>query len=494
VTTAGSADIINNSNVPVEIQKIEITAAEGWSLAPPGDAKNAGAGSQVLGWKMTVGVRSWETGSYPNTAQTLLDSSVDYDNAHAPVHVKANSSKSISYEAYLPTSLDAQALLAANPEGVTMAYVVFTVNPADDAYATLKDGVLTFKRGDPDDKGDDDETADIKIYEDFETKTYSEGSLPPWYDDRERITSVVFEDVIAPVSTAYWFYGCTNLSTIDQTYGKLNNLDTTHVTTMASMFEGCTSLTALPGFLNSSYFNTENVTDMSRMFAGCTGLKYTISLGGLDTGRLQSMAGLFSGCTGLTDVLLENTDLRQVTDMSELCAGCTALTYVSFPQTQDGHLENISGMFRGCSALTYLKLGNLDPSHITDVSHMLEGCTALYSLYFWTGSTGVLQDVSALVKDCTALDYLDLTTFQIDPGSTKGDEMLSGCTGLKAQYSDHYPVQVASEAIADWLLTTTGCPIGKTDIGYPESTASPASISLEYDEESGALTGYSLNS
>ena len=66
-----------------------------------------------------------------------------------------------------------------------------------------------------------------------------------WYDQRSTITTVVFDvsfaDCTALTSTAYWFYGCSKLTTITD----IENLKTDNVTDVRYMFYGCSGLTNL---------------------------------------------------------------------------------------------------------------------------------------------------------------------------------------------------------------------------------------------------------
>ena len=86
-----------------------------------------------------------------------------------------------------------------------------------------------------------------------------------WYEQRENITTVVFDDTFANclsiTSTAYWFYECQNLTTISG----IEKLNTDNVTDMSNMFNNCPDLTSL----DVSNFNTANVTDMRSMFNSC---------------------------------------------------------------------------------------------------------------------------------------------------------------------------------------------------------------------------------
>ena len=84
----------------------------------------------------------------------------------------------------------------------------------------------------------------------------------PWGGYPELITTVVFDDSFAEcntiTSTADWFWGCENLTTIIG----IKNLNTEHVTDMSEMFCGCNSLTCL----DLRGFNMNNVEDMTDMF------------------------------------------------------------------------------------------------------------------------------------------------------------------------------------------------------------------------------------
>ena len=99
----------------------------------------------------------------------------------------------------------------------------------------------------------------VKYYGDVLGKNYNNNA--PWYEDgkADEITKVEFIDKIAPTSTAYWFAHCSNLETINN----ISNVNTSNVTSMKSMFEGCSKLTSL----NLISFDTRKVTDVSKIFS-----------------------------------------------------------------------------------------------------------------------------------------------------------------------------------------------------------------------------------
>ena len=113
-----------------------------------------------------------------------------------------------------------------------------------------------------------------------------------WNDMAESIHSVVFNESFANctsiTSTEYWFFGCSNL----ETFIGLENLNTSNVTNMASMFDGCYSLTSL----DLSSFNTTSVTEMKMMFYGCTNLTTIYVRSGWSTANVRSSDYMFEGC------------------------------------------------------------------------------------------------------------------------------------------------------------------------------------------------------
>lgn len=82
----------------------------------------------------------------------------------------------------------------------------------------------------------------------------------------DNIKTINFDavDTTRVTSAAYAFYNMKSLTSITG----LSRWDTSKITTMNSMFKGCTGLKSL----DFSSFNTKNVTNFSSMMYGCTGL------------------------------------------------------------------------------------------------------------------------------------------------------------------------------------------------------------------------------
>ena len=195
---------------------------------------------------------------------------------------------------------------------------------------------------------------------------------------KSSFTSVEVTDGVAPLSTAYWFYGKTNLTSVD-----LSGLVTANVTDMSSMFYLCRSLTEI----DLSAFNTENVTSFDSMFAECAKLTY-IDISSFSTASATDISGMFYNCSKLSGTFgIEGTAIKigtkfntaNVTDMSNLFGGCKKLTYLDISSFNTAKVTSMRNLFYNCSLLsgtfgatgTAIKIGSdFSTSNVTNMSYM----------------------------------------------------------------------------------------------------------------------------
>lgn len=119
------------------------------------------------------------------------------------------------------------------------------------------------------------------------------GDCPKWNfyevpDSKDKIIELRRWGKINFTSAANMFRGCTNITVTSANYFPKT------ITTVASMFQDCTSLANLP----SELWDTSNVTIFSDMFSGCTSLT---CIGALDTTTQTDTFGMFNG----TDLLVQ---------------------------------------------------------------------------------------------------------------------------------------------------------------------------------------------
>ena len=196
-----------------------------------------------------------------------------------------------------------------------------------------------------------------------------------------------------------WFKSQQKLSSIEG----LENLNTSAVTDMSSMFSGCSDLKEL----NLSSFNTSAVTDMSSMFYGCSGLK-ALNLSSFNTSDVTNMSHIFFGCSGLTELNLSSFNTSAVTSMGS--------------------------MFSGCSGLKALNLSSFNTSAVTDMKHMFYRCSGLKELNLSSFNTSAVMDMSFMFNSCSSLTELNLSSFNTSE-VTKMGSMFAWCSNLTTIYN-----------------------------------------------------------
>ena len=234
----------------------------------------------------------------------------------------------------------------------------------------------------------------------IEEKLEFEGDqFPAWlgtYENPDTTTTKAVVDAsfanFRPTSTASWFQSFEALAAIEG----LQNLNTSEVTNMRAMFNGCSRLTNL----DLSSFNTSNVTDMGWMFNGCSALT-SLDLKNFNTSNVTDMSLTFKGCSTLTTLELKNFNTSNVTDMSLMFKDCSALKSLDLKNFNTSNVTDMSLMFNGCSGLKSLDLSNFNISKVTNMGGMFYGCSKLASIVCdkaWNSEYSYY-----MFKDCTAL-------------------------------------------------------------------------------------------
>ncbi len=125
------------------------------------------------------------------------------------------------------------------------------------------------------------------------------------------------------------------------------------IKTCKEMFYGLEKLTQVSGTAN---FNTSDVTDMSDMFNGCNNLT-ALSISNFNTAKVTDMSGMFYNCMKLAELNISNFNTANVTDMSSMFYKCNSLTQLNIDNFNTSKVTNMSYMFNGCVSLTELNYG-----------------------------------------------------------------------------------------------------------------------------------------
>ncbi len=211
-----------------------------------------------------------------------------------------------------------------------------------------------------------------EVYTEFDEAT---GTLTYYYDDKKasrtgvtevydpedhdalrfkgyykKVTKAVIDPSMkdAPLTSMYsMFFGGTgqdpfgiyaleNMTEIDG----LENLNTSTVTDMESMFFGCYALTSL----DLSSFNTSAVTNMNGMFSMCQALTQ-LDLSSFNTSNVKDFNCMFVFCNKLKMIDVSSFDISKATDMRQMFSYCGELTTICCDKDWSSTSANSEYMF-----------------------------------------------------------------------------------------------------------------------------------------------------
>ena len=191
-----------------------------------------------------------------------------------------------------------------------------------------------------------------------------------------------------------YFSGCTEL-TITAT----DTPDFSGTTSLQSMFEGCTSLTDIPGITSWPMYS---VTDMSGMFMGATSFNQELS--GLYVNAVTDMTDMFNGAIAFNGILY--WDVSSLSEARRMFYGATSFEGYGLEGWTTSLLVDASYMFTGCSSFNG-QIGQWVTSNVTNMGYMLSGATGfMQEQLYW--DTSNVEDMSGMFQDAY-LTNIDLT-------------------------------------------------------------------------------------
>ena len=315
-----------------------------------------------------------------------------------------------------------------------------------------------------------------------ETKKEGDYTFPAWAGTWKvadsTTTRVVFDTSFRdfrPFTTARWF---NNYRALKQIEG-LEYLNTQNVTSMRSMFNGCSGLTSL----DLPHFNTQNVTDMSAMFLDCSGLT-SLDLSHFNTQNVTDMGAMFSRCSGLTSLDVSHFNTQNVTDMQWMFYYCSGLTSLDVSNFNTQNVTDMQMMFGVCSGLTSLDVSHFNTQNVTDMRAMFYYCSGLPSLDLSHFKTQKVTDMIWMFNGCSALTTINSNTAWECPQSYN---MFAGCTQLKGAVP--YDQNKTDVTMAN---PETGYFTRSNDGGveaYVAQSADKTTLTFYYDNQRATRTG-----
>ena len=277
-------------------------------------------------------------------------------------------------------------------------------------------------------------------------------SLPEWRE--AGIAHVVFSSSFAdarPTSTAFWFYNCKELVSVDS----IMNLNTENVTDMQQMFTLCTSLKTL----DLSGLNTANVVNMHFMFGDCSKLTY-LNISDFETSKVRDMSYMFCS-VGLSSIDVSCFDTSQVEYMQLMFMGSSHLKELDLSGFDTKKVKNMNSMFSECSSIDSLYLGSFELTSLTDATFMFLSCSTLKTIVVsdkWNFNSSIYS--TAMFMGCNSLvggqgtsvkwDRIDGSYAHIDGGPSNPGYLTADTMG---QLVDNTGETRAYCVLKDFVLT-----------------------------------------
>ena len=224
----------------------------------------------------------------------------------------------------------------------------------------------------------------LKIHKHTIHRKPTKASDWPWNSYASEITEVDIDggDVVkAQGSLAYMFSGLKNLTTIKG----LSNLQTSDITSVAHLFDGCNSLKSLStdDLKILTHFDAGTSISMNSLFTGCYKLTELNLPDNFVTQSVTDISHMFDGCTHLRNIIgLDKFDTSKVTDMSYMFRWDYEMKDLNLSNFVTSKVTNMKEMFNKGSGNSFEKLDlqNFDMRKVTDTTDMFANNNKLSEL------------------------------------------------------------------------------------------------------------------
>ena len=289
-----------------------------------------------------------------------------------------------------------------------------------DVYAVLySDGTLSFQKR----KDTYPSKTVVEVYPFNESTHFPTIDSVLWKNNALNVKSVEFRDKIRPVSTARWFNGFENVTSIN-----LKNLDTSRDTNMNKMFSYCKGLTKL----DVSGLDTSQVTDMDAMFAVCINLT-NIPVSNFNTSKVKDMHSMFDSCFKLQSLDLSMFDTSNVTDFGYMFSGDKVMSTLHLTDNfVTEKAKDISGIFNDCEKLSNINVSNWNVSNVTSTEKAFANNFLLKSLDLSNWDMSNCENSQMMFYSDTALTSIGNTSNWNVSKITTTHSMFEGCSKLQS--------------------------------------------------------------
>lgn len=181
-------------------------------------------------------------------------------------------------------------------------------------------------------------------------------SIPSWNDDiKSNTTKIIIEGPITFPTDTKLTSLFKDFTQVTEIVG-LDYIDTTNVTSLESMFEGCGKLTTI----DISKLKLDKCTTTFNMFKNCSKLK-SINTTGLNIpSTLGKMDSMFENCRKLKSIDLKSFSLSASTTIDDMFKDCKSLSQIDL-STFDATVITTTSIISGCDNLKRIITSNIVP-------------------------------------------------------------------------------------------------------------------------------------
>lgn len=278
--------------------------------------------------------------------------------------------------------------------------------------------------------------------------------------------------------------------------------NTANLETTRSMFDGCTSLTAL----DITSWSVGKLTNTSTMFSGCTALK-SMDLSTWDESVVVDAYGMFQLCSNLQSINLVGWDMSDIvqgtstdwTGSSSMFAYCTSLTDLTIPASMTQIGEHFATGCTSLTEITFLHDANADVAFPT--AGVNYGAFYVSSYVATTFNFNGNEDAEgygwAADNRLLVPTKLTITTQPTTTTYTDGDNFEKAGMVVTATFNDGSTRDVTAECVIEdgnnltegkTTVTVSYTLNGVTKKATVAITVEPAGITITYDGNGGTFS------
>ena len=145
--------------------------------------------------------------------------------------------------------------------------------------------------------------------------------------------------------------------------------NSTKPTTLNSMFSNCTVLKSI----DLTGLNTSNVTDISYIFDGCKSLENVpIGFTSLNMNKVSTTNAryIFRSCESIQEIDLSSMNFPLVTSLSYWFSNCKKAKVIKLPTFGSKKITTLEGLFGVCDNLQQIDFNNLDTSKVVNANRL----------------------------------------------------------------------------------------------------------------------------